>query len=231
VKSEFKAYDSYLNRSLSLDTIDGSSGFPTLDPRDYSAYIVHEKGILSKRLEFPGERFGKWQGKKKTEGGAWVATQKSILWLSDLGLTLKSLEDDGSGVESFDISPDGKRMAWATRNGRVYTAELGDKVVYIGRGRDPRWHPQRTLLLYAAGRSVGPRIYDYDVRVSDPNGHGRFVTITPDRSERWPQWFEADSILFTVPGTTDVWRQDLREPAVKKEPIAAKAPSPREKRR
>lgn len=223
VSSEFKAYDSYLNRSVSLDSFAGSSGYPTLDPRDYTAYIVHEKGILSKRLDFPGERFGRWQGKKKTENGAWVATQKSILWLSDLGLTLKSLEDDGSGIESYDLSPDGKRMAWATRDGRIYTAIDGEGVAYLGRGRDPRWHPESTLLLYAAGRSVGPRIYDYDIRVCDPNGFGRFVTVTPERAERWPQWFEGDSVVFTIPGTTDIWRQDLRAPSPETEkPVAVK---------
>lgn len=220
VSSDFKAYDSYLNRTISLDKIEGSSGYPTLDPRDNTVYILHGKGILSKRLEFPGERFARWQGKKKTEGGTWVATQKSILWLSDLGLTMKSLEDDGSGIESYDLSPDGKRMAWATKGGRIYTAHTGEKVQYLGRGRDPRWHPERALLLYAAGRSIGPKIYDYDIRVCDPNGFGRFVTVTPARSERWPQWFDEDSVLFTVPGTTDIWRKTLRESAPAEIPSA-----------
>lgn len=210
VSSEIKAFDVYLNTTASIDSLPGSSGFLTLDPRDYTVYLMHEKGIMSKRLEFPGERFARWQKRAKIEQGRFVATQKSVLWLSDLGLTLNALPDDGSGVESFDISPDGKVIAWATQNAKIYISNQGEEPKLLGPGRDPRWHPFRSLLLYAAARVVGTKAYDFDIRISDTNGEGRYLTNTPGQVERWPQWWNEGSIIFTVEGSTDLWKMNYQ---------------------
>lgn len=211
--SALKAYDTQLHKTVTLDTLDGSSGFLTLDPRDYTFYMMHEKGIMSRRLDFPGERFARWQqrAKRAIDGGRFVATQKSILWLSDLGLTMASLSDDGSGVESFDISPDGTTMAWATNNAQIFISRLGETPRILGPGRDPRWHASRALLLYSGGRIVGNRVYDFDIRVSDMNGQGRFLTHTPSIKERWPQWWNEGHMIFTREGSTDLWKIPYRD--------------------
>lgn len=215
VTSEIKAYDTSLNTTAAIDSLNGFSGFLTLDPRDYSVYIMHEKGIMSKRLDFPGERFARWQKRAKIEQGRFVATQKSILWLSDLGLTLNALPDDKSGVESFDISPDGKVIAWATQSARIYISSQGEPPKLLGRGRDPRWHPFRSLLLYSGARMLGSKAYDYDIRISDVNGEGRFLTHTPDQAERWPQWWGDGNIIFTAEGSTDLWKMSYNADAAR----------------
>lgn len=210
ISSEIKAFDIVLNTTMSIDSLAGSSGFLTLDPRDYTVYLMHEKGIMSKRLDFPGERFAHWQKRAKVEQGRFVATQKSVLWLSDLGLTLNALPDDGSGIESFDISPDGKVIAWATQNAKIYISTQGEEPKLLGPGRDPRWHPFRSLLLYSAGRVVGSKAYDFDIRISDVNGEGRYLTNTPSQAERWPQWWNEGSIIFTAEGSTDLWKMNYQ---------------------
>ncbi|RZA17513.1 MAG: hypothetical protein EOP10_22625, partial [Proteobacteria bacterium] len=208
VMSEVKAYDTVLHKSIALDRFTGSSGFLTLDPRDYTYYMMHEKGIASRRLDFPGERFARWQerAKKTIDLGRYIATQKSILWLSDLGLTLSTLKDDVSGVESFDISPDGTTIAWATAKNQIFISHLGETPKRLGPGRDPRWHESRSLLLYSAGRVVGDKVYDYDIRISDVKGEGRFLTNTPDIKERWPQWWTDSNVLYTRESSTDLWK-------------------------
>lgn len=211
--STLKAYDTLLHKTVTLDSIEGSSGYLTLDPRDYTFYMMHEKGIMSRRLDFPGQRFARWQerAKKTIDGGRFIATQKSILWLSDLGLTMTTLKDDASGVEAFDISPDGSTIAWATQSTQIYISHLGETPKQLGPGRDPRWHESRSLLLYSGGRMVGDRVYDFDVRVSDTKGIGRFLTNTPGITERWPQWWTEGTLIFTTEGSTDLWRIPYKE--------------------
>lgn len=213
ITSTLKAYDTLLQKTVTLDKHDGSTGYLTLDPRDYSFYMMHEKGITSRRLDFPGERFARWQqrAKRAIDKGRFVATQKSILWLSDLGLTMVNLEDDGSGVESFDISPDGSTIAWATKKAQIYTSHLGELPKNIGPGRDPRWHEARALLLYSAGRMVGTSVYDYDIKITDLKGNGRYLTSTPDIKERWPQWWREGHLIYTREGSTDLWRLPYRD--------------------
>jgi dipeptidyl aminopeptidase/acylaminoacyl peptidase len=211
--SAVKAYDTVRQSSVDLDQFAGSSGSLTLDPRDFTYYMMHEKGIASRRLDFPGERFARWQqrAKKSIALGRYIATQKSILWLSDLGLTLNALKDDSTGIESFDISPDGTTIAWATLGHQIYISHLGETPNLLGYGRDPRWHESRPLLLYAAGRVMGTQVYDYDIRISDRKGRGRFVTHSPDVKERWPQWWSESEILFTREGSTDLWKLRFRD--------------------
>ena len=214
ITTEIKAYDTYLNQTAAIDTLPGSSGFLTMDPRDYTVYMMHEKGILTRRLDFPGERFSRWQKRQKVDAGRFVATQKSVLWLSDLGLTLTALPDDGTGVDSFDISPDGNSIAWATTSAKIYVSVRGETPKLLARGKDPRWHPFKTLLLYAGAHRIGDKPYDYDIRISDLNGNGHYLTSTASQSERWPQWWGDGSVIFTAEGSTDLWQIPYHEAVV-----------------
>lgn len=211
IVSDLVAFDTVLNQKAVLDSVAGSTGFPTFNPYDFNLYLMHEKGILQKRLEFPGERFAKWQKVKKSTVGTWVASQSGILWLGELGLELKKMTDDNSGIISFAISPDGRRITWATHGGRVYAAVDGGDVTFIGEGRDPSWHPYRTLLVYAAARKIGTHIYDYDLRFHNLAGVTRNITQTQDLKERWPIWLDATTLLYTSAGTTDLFRLHFPE--------------------
>ncbi len=219
ITSEFGAYDTKNNKDAILDTFNGSSGFLTFDPRDYSVLMMNEKGIVNRRLDFPGERFSRYQQRQKVNEGRFVVTQRAVLWLTDLGLTLSTLKDDDSGIESFDVSPDGRTIAWATNQDRIYISKLGEEPKVIGRGRDPRWHPYKALLLYSGARMVGSKAYDYDIRITDLEGRGRYLTHTPAEAERWPQWWGDSAVIYTKPGSTDLWRLPYKEA-----PIAQTSP-------
>ncbi|WP_176736818.1 TolB family protein [Oligoflexus tunisiensis] len=211
IASELCAFDTILNQKSVLDTLRGSTGYPLLNPYDNSVFMMHEKGILQKRLEFPGERPAQWQKAKRSVVGNWVVSQSAVLWLGELGLELKKMPDDGTGISSFSLSPDGRRMAWATKGGKVLTALDGADVTLIGEGRDPSWHPFRTLLVYAAARRVGANVYDYDLRLHNLSGAERTLTQTPDLKERWPIWLDATTLLYTGGNTTDLFRLDFPE--------------------
>lgn len=209
--SDLSAYDTVLNQKLVLDHVSGSSGFPMLNPYDNTLTLLHEKGILQKRLEFPGERPAKWQKQKKTKTGSWVASQGGVLWLGELGLELKKMADDGSGLSSYALSPDGRRIAWATLAGKIYAAWEGEDVMLVGEGKDPSWHPYRTLLVYAASRKIGSLVYNYDLCVTDLRGITRWLTQTQDLAERWPVWLDAKTLLYTADGTTDLFKLDFQD--------------------
>ncbi|MCX6129217.1 MAG: hypothetical protein NTX25_09175 [Proteobacteria bacterium] len=206
VTSELSAYDSLLNRRTVLEKLAGSSGFPTFNPFNNTVYLIHEKGIAQQRLEFPGERPSRWQKQKKPDAGNWIVSQSAVLWLDELGLSLKKIPDDASGLQSFSISPDGKRIAWATRAGKIYTANEGNEVNYVGEGQDPSWHPHKALLVYAATHRVGNRTIDTDLRIVNLKGEASELTFSPGLHERWPVWFDSKTLLFTASGTTDLFR-------------------------
>lgn len=208
--STVKAYDTYLNRSVALDTVPGSTGYLTFDPRDLRMQLMTNNGIRTKRIYFPDERLARWQVAQRNETGKWLATQKGLLWVTQGGYAIRKLEDDNSGLESFDISPDGNAAAWATTGGQVYVSKKGKTPSLIGFGRDPRWHPQKPLLLYAGARMVGNRAASYDLKVADLDGAARFLTATQYSDERWPQWHpDGNQILYTIGKTTDLFVLDF----------------------
>jgi hypothetical protein len=212
ISSTLRAYDAYLNRSVTIDDMPFATGLLTFDPRDLRMHLLGPKGIRTKRIYFPDERLAKWQVAQRNESGRWLATQRGILWVTQGGYAMRRLEDDGTELQSFDISPDGTTMAWATAGGRVYSSKDGRTPVQIGYGRDPQWHPNRPLLLYAGARMVGNKAVSYDLRISDTKGVGKFLTSTQFSDERWPQWHpKGHQILYTMARTTDVFVLDFKQ--------------------
>lgn len=210
IVSEVRAYDCALARSVTLDSMPFATGYLTFDPRDLRLQLLGPKGIRTKRIYFPDERLARWQIAQRRDIGKWLATQKGMLWVTQGGYAMRLMTDDGSGLESFDVAPDGSMVAWATAAGHVYTAKDGETPALIGPGRDPRWHPEKAQLVYAGGRVVGQTIIGYDLRLADLHGAGRFLTSTQYTDERWPQWHpNGRQLIFTVAKTTDVYLMDL----------------------
>ena len=211
IKSTLKAFDCVLGRSVVLDEIPSATGFLTLDPRDLRLALLGPNGIHTKRIYFPGERLARWQVAQRAELGKWLATQQGILWVTQGGFAMRRIADDNSGVQSFDISPEGDSIAWATTNGRVYLAKNGKEPLFVGFGRDPRWHPEEPQIVYAGARMVGNTIIGYDLRLANKDGAGRFLTATQYSDERWPQWHpKGHQIIYTIAKTTDVYLLDFQ---------------------
>lgn len=211
VKSVLKTYDCYLNRSIVVDEMPYPTGILTFDPRDLRFHLMSAQGIRTKRIYFPDQRLAKWQVAQRDEQGKFLATQAGLLWVTQGGFAMRRLDDDGSKLESFDISPDGKTVAWATTTGRVYASTNGKKPRFVGFGRDPQWHPTKSMLLFAGARMVGNRAVSYDLRIATNEGGGRFLTSTQFSDERWPQWHpKGHQIVYTLAKTTDVFLLDFK---------------------
>jgi hypothetical protein len=212
VKSVINAFDCSLFKNVVIDEMSTASGYLTLDPRDLRLQILGPKGVRTQKIYFPSERLAKWQVAQRIEHGKWLATQRSMLWLTHGGITMRKLEDDGSGVESFDLAPHGDRVVWATRNGRIYLSRNGEDPKFVAYGRDPRWHPNRPLFIFSGARTVGNKIVSYDLRIADHEGAaGQYLTATQFSSERWPQWrADSDRVVYAVEQSDELYTLDLK---------------------
>jgi Tol biopolymer transport system component len=211
IDSIVKVFDCKLMSSVTLNRFDHRTGFLTFDPRDFKFLLMHKSGIHSMHIAFPDIRLARWQLAQKEDFGKWVAAQNGILWVTMGGLTMKRMTDDGSPVDSFDLSPDGKSIAWATTKGIVYTSNEGGNSVIVGFGKDPDWHAKQNLLLYAGFHMTGNIATGSDLRVVDQSGRGRWITQTQYSNERWPQWqTDRDAIIFTKEKTTDLYTLDFK---------------------
>ena len=57
-----------------------------------------------------------------------------VVFLNYNGRLTKRLEDDNSGVESFDISPNGQKIVWATKNASIFMQSMEkNRSFWIGR--------------------------------------------------------------------------------------------------
>ncbi len=203
--SRIRAWDVVLNKNIEIDSFNGSSGLLTFDPRDNRLLLMYEKGIKSKKLLFPDNRLAFWQKSQRKDLGKWVMAQKGATFVTDGGFVMQKLQDDDSGIESFDISPDGSMAAWATRSGKIYTSATGAKPEFLDWGRDPKWHPEKNMLVYAGGRMVGNKPSDYDIKITSPGQKGSFLTATQHTAERWPAWHpDGKSIFYTTDGSKDL---------------------------
>jgi len=184
----------------------------TFDPRDLRMYLMTESGLKTKRIYFPDERLARWQVSQRTDKGKWVVTQNGILWVTQGGYSIRKIEDDGKPIESFDISPDGTAIVWATAGNNIYINRGNSKAVFLDHGRDPKWHPTKLQILYAGARMVGRKAINFDLKISDINGSKRFLTATQSSDERWPQWnLENGVIVFTKERTTDLFTLNFKE--------------------
>lgn len=210
VRSEVFAFDRALRRSLPIDRVGSSSGYLTFDPRDYRMQLLHERGILSKRLVFPDERLARWQAAQRTDRGKWLVAQNGVLWSTQAGYALRKMEESGGRVLSFDISPDGHSIAWASDDGKVYVSRDGAPARSIGYGRDPAWHPENMWLVYSGAIMVGNVAVSHDLRVVDEKGVSRWITRTQDSSERWPQWHpDGRRVICVMDRSPDLYAVDL----------------------
>jgi hypothetical protein len=208
--SYVRAWDIVQNRLIEIEKFQGPSGFLTFDPRDNRILFMHAKGLKSKKLTFPDNRLAHWQSAQRKDTGKWVMAQKGGVFVTESGFTMQKLEDDGSGLDSFDISPDGSSAVWATKYGRIFFSKNGAKPTFLDWGRDPKWHPERSLIVYAGGRMVGNQASDYDLKVATPGARGSFLTATQHTAERWPVWKpDGKAILYTVEGTHELRSLDF----------------------
>lgn len=201
------AFDAALGKSKAITKIPSAAGFPTMDSRALGAYLLTPDGLTTIKLTFPDDRLAKWQT-ENTVRGKFVATSGGMVWIQGRGDGMTRLDDDGSALQSFAVSPDGSAVTWSTADGYIYRSIEGSPAELIDRGRDPSWHPDRSEIVYAGAVMSGNRIAGYDLKIHGARGK-RFLTRTPYSDERWPQWQSGTQrILYTVERTTDIFMID-----------------------
>ena len=210
ITTTVKAWDSALKKTVTIDAFNGSSGMLSFDPRDQRMMLMHEKGIMTKRLVFPDERLAYWQTAHRTDKGKFVAAAGGMTYITQQGFAMNKMADDNTGIESFDISPNGDSVVWATKGGKIFISMQGEPARFLDFGRDPQWHPKQDMIIYAGARMVGNKAAQYDVKMSTSMGPGSFLTSSQDRSERWPMWSpDGTAVVYTVSGTTDIFTLNL----------------------
>ena len=212
VVSEIKAFDVPIQKSISIEKIKGPSGTLSFDPRDMRFYLYHQDGIARHQLQYPGERLARWQISQQNKDGYWVATENSILWVSNNGISIKKINKSKDRISSFDISPDGQSILWADSQENIYLSEKGSTQKFLSRGLDPKWHPNGKYLLYAHARILADKIIDHDIKFIDRTGVGRFLTQTLSSDERYPLWLQkSSSILYTHYSGTDIYEMSFKQ--------------------
>lgn len=210
--SRIVSFDVSQRQTALIDSVTGPTGYLTFDPRDMRLQLLHDKGILSRKLVFPEERLARWQMSQRTERGKYLASPRAMLWTTQGGLSMARLGhgDDDGDILSYSLSPDGNAATWATASGKVYVSLDGGTPRLLGEGRDPAWHPEKSLVIYAAARRIGSKIVDYDLKLVNAKGKGRYLTRTPASKERWPVWIkDGQAVMFTLEKSTDIYRLDL----------------------
>jgi hypothetical protein len=211
VESRLMVHDIKLQKTVALETVNGSTGKLTYDPRDMRFLLMHENGIMTRKIVYPDQRLARWQRARRRQQGRWVIAQQKILWLQHGGLSMRPLTDDSSGLQAFDISPDGSMIVWSTEQGQILVSRRGQKPFQIAQGRDPRWHPVNPTVVFAQPQSIGSQITQYDLAIVNLQGQSRLLTRTPNRSERWPTWTRnGGKLLYTIAQSTDLFAMDFQ---------------------
>lgn len=206
-------YDAHKHYLKELESLAFPTGMPTYFPKDLRVRLLHQNGIISKKLSYSGKRLAKWQKSQfKDLKGFYLVAQKAVLWVSEEGHTLAELKDDGSGIRSWDISPDGQSIVWETASGRLFQSINGKGSLFVDFGRDPSFHPMEQMLVYSGARMLGEKILSYDLKLKNQRGLKVWLTNTQAQDERYPQWiFGSASIFFTKERTNQIFVMDLKE--------------------
>lgn len=210
ISGNLMVFDMFLNKSIKLDEISSQSGFITFDPRDYRLLLMHEDGVISKSLKLPDSRLAKWQLKTASQKGRWAAGPGGIVYLSPSGHEMKKLTGDGSGVESFDISPNGEKIVWTTNKSAIFYAEDGNEGKFLDVGRDAKWSNSSNQIIYAGAQLIGRKVSGYDIKLSDLHGNKKWITQTPLSMERWPEMLPNGTVLYTKAASTDLYSLEVK---------------------
>lgn len=209
--STIKAYDIKRKASVVLDRIVGRTGTLSFDPRDFRFYLLHEKGILSKRLIYPDERLSKWQMAQRTDDGKWLIGANHITWLSNRGLTMSTVEGDQSGIQSFDISPDGSHIVWASKKGAIFISRKGEKAKVVSEGIDVKWHPAKPIFIFSKAQKNGTKVVGRDLAIGRLDGSIKVLTATPLAMENAAVWLpDGRRLLYSNLDTTDLFLMDFQ---------------------
>ena len=211
-RTDLFAFDLGNKTNIKIDSFEGQAGTISFDPRDNKFFLMHQNSVISKKLDMPDSRLARWQARIHGTNGRIVATANAITYVSQQGTKLEKLQDDGTGIESFDISPDGSSVVWSTVSGRIYSSKQGKPSVFLDYGRDPKWHPIKNLILYSGSHMIGNKASGYDIKVMNLEGESTWLTNDSYLNQRWPVWVPGQGkVLYTKADTTDLYMLEFKK--------------------
>jgi hypothetical protein len=190
-----------------LQTVENISEF-TLDPLDQKIAYLENGKIKSVAINYTESKIASWQKLLKNSGGHWIIGANAIVWKSSK-TNVDKVVFDLDAISSYDISPDGELLIFATQNDLIYTSEKGSAATFLDFGKDPSWNPHKKQILYSGARLIGKTIVGYDLKISSVKGEQKWLTDSPT-NERWPTWMSSSKILYTKAQTTDLFLLELK---------------------
>ncbi len=97
---------------------------------------------------------------------------------------------DQDRIYSYEISPDGTKIAYSTSGQRLWLADIsGENVINLGRGMSPSWAPDGAWITFMFNEDDGHSITHSDIYVVKADGSSRMnLTNSDDMIEMNPQW-------------------------------------------
>jgi dipeptidyl aminopeptidase/acylaminoacyl peptidase len=211
-RTDLYAFDLGNKTNIKIESLEGQAGTLSFDPRDNQFFLMHGNGVISKKIEIPDSRLAKWQARIQGMTGRFVASPNAITYVTNRGNKLEKLLDDNSGVESFDISPDGSSIVWSTVDGRIYASKHGKISNFLDYGRDPKWHPAKELIVYSGSHMIGTKAAGYNIKITNLSGESTWLTNDSYLNQRWPVWVPGQGkVIYTKAETTDLYMLELKK--------------------
>jgi serine/threonine protein kinase len=160
-------------------------------------------------------------------GNAAIAGNRMV-WLDRKGKELDAVNDRSYSTFDLRLSPDGKRVAYATGNG-VWTTDLERKtrtrITFDSQPIvQPAWSPDGKELLFAVNVAQGGG--NVEIRSKASDGSGQEKTLIPANNYRFPGWSPDGKYLTYIWGEGESMTSFWIVPVAGGKPIAmVQAPS------
>jgi hypothetical protein len=121
------------------------------------------------------------------------------------------VEGDQSGIQSFDISPDGSHIVWASKKGTIFISQKGEKAKAVSEGIDVKWHPAKPIFIFSKAQKNGKKVVGRDLAIGRVDGSVKVLTATPLAMENAAVWLpDGKRLLYSNLNTTDLFLMDFQ---------------------
>ena len=201
VQTNLKSYSCTKKGSDFIESYGDIKSFLSYAPKTKTLSIMGDGVVHQKKIVFEGEDVS------DKESISWIVTQRGVYRLSKDAQSLVRMNDDDSGISSYDVTSDGEKIIWATKSSSIYVAGGGESKL-VTEGIDPRWNKKGSMFVFVGKRSGV--LEEYDLKIADLQGNERFLTATPGLKERFPVWYKKSKIAYTIENSTDLFMMEFK---------------------
>ena len=203
-------FDVSSKKTVEISRTNSFSGHLSYDRIRNRIHYLHSGGVRTVQLYYPKTRLSLWQRFNSKNQGTWIVTKHKIYWRYVGAQKLRTIKKSSSQIISFDISKNGRHLAWETSSNKIFISTDGSPAKYITLGKFPKWHPETPLLVMACSRMLGNITAGSDLCLSDLNGNTNWLTSSTHKTEKWPQWLKnGQQIIYSKKNSTDLFVLNL----------------------